>query len=159
MKKLKLNIFKENTATLTGHRPKYLPWGYNETKLCCVKFKSDLKDLLEQSINSGITYFLTGMAEGFDMIATEILIKLRETYKHIKIFAIIPYLNQDIKWTKQQRERYGEILKQCDMITNSSLCIACFNGKPSGTSNTVKFAVENGCKIRIINPDNYKSII
>lgn len=41
------------------------------------------------------------------------------------------------------------------MVSNSSVVIACFNGRPSGTENTVRFAKENNCKINVINPDNY----
>ncbi len=41
------------------------------------------------------------------------------------------------------------------MVNNSSICIACWNGKPSGTGNTVRFAKHNGNRIRIINPENF----
>jgi len=42
------------------------------------------------------------------------------------------------------------------MVDHSSVVIACYNGKPSGTGNTVRFAKESGCKVRIVNPDEYK---
>ena len=42
------------------------------------------------------------------------------------------------------------------MVEHSSLVIACYNGKPGGTKNTLRFAQESGCKIHIINPDDYK---
>lgn len=31
-----------------------------------------------------------------------------------------------------------------------------YNGKPSGTGNTIRFAKENGCKVRIINSEEYR---
>lgn len=163
---MKINIIKEETASLTGHRPKSLPWGYNENLQYCLKFKSDLKQVLIAAINYGLTTFLTGMAEGFDMIATEILLELRETYK-IRIIAVIPCLDQEIKWKPEQQARYRKIIEQCDdkiilskqytqtcmndrnkyMVEHSSVCIAYWNGKPSGTGNTIGFAEENGLKI------------
>ncbi len=114
------------------------------------------------------------MAEGFDMIATEILIKLRKTY-NIKIIAIVPCLGQELKWKPCQQERYKKLLSCCDevivlsnhyyigcmndrnkfMVDNSCVCIACWNGCPSGTGNTVKFAKQKGNKVRIINPNNF----
>ena len=166
---------KGATVCLTGHRPKSLPWGYNENLQSCLKFKSDLKQVFIGAINYGLTTFLTGMAEGFDMIATEILLELRKTYQ-IKIIAVIPCLDQEIKWKPEQQARYRKIVEQCDdqiilaeqytptcmndrnkyMVERSSVCIACWNGKPSGTGNTIRFAKESGLKIKIIDPANDK---
>ena len=42
------------------------------------------------------------------------------------------------------------------MVERSSVVIACYNGKPSGTGNTLRYAKEKGCKIRIINPEDYR---
>ena len=42
------------------------------------------------------------------------------------------------------------------IVQHSSVVIACFKGKPSGTRNTIRIAKEQGLKIRIINPDDYK---
>lgn len=83
----------KNIVCLSGHRPKSLPWGYNENMYCCKVFKEDLEKIFINAIEYGIHTFLTGMAEGFDMIATEILIKLKEKYKHIRIIAVIPCKN------------------------------------------------------------------
>lgn len=42
------------------------------------------------------------------------------------------------------------------MVEQSDVVIAVWNGKPSGTGNTIRFAKENGCKVRIINPEDYR---
>lgn len=42
------------------------------------------------------------------------------------------------------------------MVEYSSVVIACYNEKPSGTGNTIRFAKENGCKVRIISPEEYR---
>ena len=170
-----LNITKEVTANLTGHRPKSLPWGYDENKQSCLNFKVAIKKIFEGAIKYGLSVFLTGMAEGFDMIGTEILCELRKTH-NIKVIAVVPCLGQELGWKTSQQERYKRLLSQCDdviilsdyyykdcmndrnkyMVGNSSVCIACWNGKPSGTGNTVRFAKENGNKVRIINPEDFK---
>ncbi len=33
-------IDKDTSVCLTGHRPKSLPWGYNETKESCIKLST-----------------------------------------------------------------------------------------------------------------------
>lgn len=163
---------KSTTACLTGHRPKSLPWGYNEDDPICKKFKEEVKKVLEGAIKYGLTIFMNGMAEGFDMIAAEIILELKKSYKNVRLIAVIPCLNQEIKWKPEQQKKYNTILKQCDeeivlsniytptcmndrnkyMVEQSSVVIACFNGKPSGTGNTIRFAKEKGLKIKIINP-------
>lgn len=169
-------ILKEETACLTGHRPKSLPWGYDENKNSYKRFKKDLFEIFTGAIEYGLKTYLIGMAEGFDMIGGETLIELRKKYKEIKVVAIIPCKGQELKWKPEQQKRYHKILKQCDdivilsdtytqtcmndrnkyMVEHSSVVIACCNGKPSGTRNTINFAKENGCKIRVINPEDYK---
>ena len=67
-------MLKEETACLTGHRPKSLPWGYDEEKESCKKFKKDLFAIFTGAIEYGLKTYLIGMAEGFDMIGGETLI-------------------------------------------------------------------------------------
>lgn len=170
-------MIREQTICLTGHRPKSLPWGYDETKESCIKFKQDLEIIFENAIKCGYKTFLSGMAEGFDMIGTEILLKLKKKH-NIQIVAVVPCLGQELKWSAKQQKRYNQILKQCDnkivlslqytptcmnernkfMVDNSSVCIACWNGKPSGTMNTISYAKHNNCKIKIINLIKYLNL-
>ena len=110
-----MNNFKNQTVCLTGHRPKGLPWGYDEEKDICKKFKKHLRKTFRKIIKKGFTNFYTGMAEGFDMIATEILISLKRKHK-INIWAAVPCKNQEAKWKLSQQERYHNILKECDKI-------------------------------------------
>lgn len=166
----------EETACLTGHRPAKLPWFYSEEKANCIKFKKDLKTIFTGAIQYGLKNYLVGMAEGFDMIGAETLIELKKENKEIKVIAVVPCKNQEIKWKPEQQKRYHKILKKCDdiiilsevyykecmndrnkyMVDHSSVVIACYNGEASGTGNTVKYAKAQGKKVRIINPDDYK---
>ena len=170
-----MNIDIKKTACLTGHRPKSLPWGYDETKESCLSFKKDLQTIFTGAYKYGLINYLVGMAEGFDMIGAEALIELRKKYKDINIIAAVPCKGQELRWKPEQQKRYHKLLKQCDeviilsdtytntcmndrnkfMVEHSSVVIACCNGKPSGTLNTIRFAKEKGCKIRIINPEYY----
>lgn len=166
---------KEETACLSGHRPKSLPWGYDEKKECCQKFKKELYKILVGAVEYGLQNFMVGMAEGFDMIGCETLIDIRKEHSEVKIIAVVPCKNQEIKWKPKQQIRYKELLKKCDnviilqenytkecmnnrnkyMVDNSSVVIACYNGKPSGTGNTIRLAKSKGSKVRIINPNDF----
>lgn len=174
---MKIDFDKSKTLCLTGHRPKGLPWGYNENDAKCILFKNSCKKIFVSAIEFGITNFITGMAQGFDMLGTELLIELKKVYKHIKIVAVIPCKNQEIKWNETYKIRYRNILKHCDkqiilnetytptcmndrnkfMVDNSAYCIACYNGKPSGTKNTILYAKKTGVKVKILNPNEINS--
>ena len=80
-------LSKEKTACLTGHRPKSLPWGYDENKESCKAFKQAFSTIFTGAIEYGLKCFLVGMAEGFDMIGCETLLELRNKYKDIQIVA------------------------------------------------------------------------
>lgn len=167
-------INKNETVCLTGHRPKSLPWGYDESKESCLRFKEEVRKVFVGAIEFGITTFLMGMAEGFDMIGAEILLELRKKH-NIKVVAVVPCARQELKWKPDQQKRYKKILKRCDdviilsdhytptcmndrnkyMVEHSSICIACWNGKASGTGNTVRFAKQNGNVVKIINPRKF----
>ena len=163
-------------ACFTGHRPQKLPWGYNENDERCIDMINRTKAEIENAIKKGYHTFLCGMALGFDMICAEIVLELKKKYPYVILEGAIPCLNQDAKWNSQSKERYRKILGQCDvktvlsevytptcmndrnmyMVEQSDVVIAIWNGKPSGTGNTVQFAKEKGCKIKIINPEKYR---
>lgn len=163
-------------ACFTGHCPFGLPWGFDESKENCLRFKRDLFEILKNAILFGVETFLTGMAQGFDLIASEIIIQLKKDFPNVKLVAVIPCKDQTKNWRANQKERYYQILNYCDekiissekyydgcmnyrnlwMVQHSNICIACWNNKRSGTYNTIKFAKENGLKLKIINTENYR---
>ncbi len=160
-------------VSFTGHRPKSLPWGYDENKQSCVAFKKVMYEIIEKAIVNNFTYFITGMALGVDMICAEIVLGLKNKYKDVQLECAIPCLNQEKRWLAVQQRRYNDILNKADYITyvnkneyteecmnernkymvdNSDVVIAVWNGKPSGTGNTVLMAKNSGKKIRVVNP-------
>ena len=68
------------TCAFTGHRPKKLPWGYNETDVRCVALKVALERQIRSLVQEGVMDFLSGMAEGVDLLAAEIVLHLRSEY-------------------------------------------------------------------------------
>ena len=115
---------------------------------------------------------VTGMALGVDMYAAEIVLDLKSKYPHITLESAIPCETQAIKWSVASRERYYNIAAKCDketmlqreytpdcmdkrnryMVDHADYILAVWNGCPSGTGNTVRYAHKKGKSIIVINP-------
>ena len=164
---------EKHKICFTGHRPKSLPWSYDETKESCVLFKSVMASIIEKAIVNGYTHFITGMALGIDMICAEIVLELKKKYKNVILECAIPCIGQEKKWSASQQERYKKIIHKADlvnfiskaeytkncmnernnyMVENSDVVIAVWIGMPSGTGNTVRMAKVLGKKVRVVNP-------
>lgn len=164
-------MIKETTCSFTGHRPKGLPWGYNENDKGCIKLKKKLKKEIVKVIKNEYTTFITGMALGCDTICAEIVLQLKFKFPNIKIIGVLPCREQDRMWNDLDKRRYRDLLCKLDeviyvntayssrcmlernryMIDNSSLLIAVYNGTSGGTKYTIDYARINGVKIIIVN--------
>ncbi len=160
-------------CTFTGHRPQSLPFGFNESDERCVVLKRLLrKEVIRAIGQDGITHFISGMALGVDIFAAEIVLELKAQYKELSLECAIPCDSQAAKWNAKQRERYDNIISQCDIktvlqhqytpdcmqkrnqyMTDQADCIiAVWDGRPSGTGKTVRYALKQNKYIRVINP-------
>lgn len=150
------------TCAFTGHRPDKLN-GYDpkDNKELLWKLRSLIVDHIE---NKGVDVFISGMALGVDMWAARIVLKLKETYPHIKLVAAIPCLDHSSKWRVESKTEWQEIVDKADKViyvseepytawcmqkrnefmTNSSeYIIAVWDGSPGGTGNCVRYAEKN----------------
>ena len=162
-------------CAFTGHRPQHLPFGMNENDERCIKLKEELKEQIINLIEAeNVTHFITGMALGVDLYAAEIVLDLKARYPSITLESAIPCETQAVKWSAAQRERYYDIAAQCDketmlqchyspdcmdkrnryMVDHADYILAVWNGCPSGTGNTVRYAHKKGKSIIVINPDS-----
>lgn len=161
---------RELCCCFTGHRPAKLPWGSNEADERCLALKDELSQRLMGIYESGYRHFISGMAIGCDLYFAEAVLALREIHSDVSLEAAIPCGTQPDKWPKSQRIRYNKILDSCDhvnvlqvnytpdcmmrrnrhMVDKSSLLLACYDGKPGGTMNTILYAKRQGLKTIII---------
>ena len=150
------------SCCFTGHRASKLPWGYDENDLRCVALKEKLDAVIVAVYESGVTHFITGMANGCDMYCAEAVLKLKAQHPDLTLEAAVPYDGQEEKWSRDLRDRYNNILINCDavniisdrytsfcmmqrnkyMVDRSSILIACYDGKAGGTWNTIKYAMD-----------------
>lgn len=148
------------TCFFTGHR--FI--GAGELNLV----ESRLNEELLNAVNSGFTHFITGGAVGFDTLAAEKVLKMREDYDNIRLILYLPCTDQSDAWKTGDRERFDRILSMADevyyvtkkpysegcmkkrnsaMVEASDMCIAFLKNKASGTAQTVKMAREKGLEI------------
>ena len=164
---------KQKVCCFTGHRSQKLPFRFNEQDERCIKLKEALKEEIEQIIEeNGVTDFISGMAIGTDIFAAEIVLGMKKRYPQLWLECAIPCENQAAKWREADRDRYFDIISRCDketllqtrytpncmqnrnkyMVDKSDYVIAVWDGTPSGTGNTVRYAEKCNKKVIIINP-------
>ena len=157
----------------TGHRPKGLPFGYNEEDSRCKKLKKKLKKLIIHKVKEeNTTNFLSGMALGTDMFAAEIVLELKRKFRNITLTAVLPCRTQAARWNKEAIARYELILAKCDkiivlqdeytpscmhkrnsyMVEHSDCVIAVWSGIEGGTANTIHFATERHLPVTVLDP-------
>jgi uncharacterized phage-like protein YoqJ len=163
---------REIACAFTGHRPSKLPWGTNESDERCAKVKDALYDAIYGAYLIGKRHFICGMAAGCDIYFGEAVVRFRENHSDVTLEAAIPCSTQASKWGAEQSRRYGDLLSACDkktviqevytpdcpmrrnryMVDHASLLIACYNGSPGGTRNTILYAMRSGVEIMEIAP-------
>ena len=147
-----------------------LPWGLRENDERCVRLKEELSARLEGIYQAGYRHFICGMAIGCDMYFAEAVLALRTLHGDVTLEAAIPCASQPDKWNKAQRERYNSLLDRCNsvklmqieytpscmqrrneyMVDRSSLLLACYDGRPGGTMNTILYAQRLGLSTMLI---------
>ena len=91
-------------CAFTGHRDL-------EESFSFEKLQKTVLDLAKK----GVEKFFCGMAKGFDLYAAEAVLKAKESYPNIKLIACVPFYGQEKSYLKEDKERYVQILKNCDV--------------------------------------------
>ena len=147
----------------TGHRPEKL------TKSESV-VKADLEREIRKAIADGMNVFISGMARGVDLWAADIVLRLRDGGEPIKLICASPFEGFERSWNFDSQQLYADIMRRADlvrficsgysrycfqirnewMVDRAARVIAVFNGKPSGTKNTIDYANKVGVPICVI---------
>ncbi len=158
------------TCCFTGHRPQKLPWGMNEGDPRCLALKAELAARLEGLYELGCRRFLCGMAIGCDMYFAEAVLALRDLHPDLRLEAAIPFGDQPGRWNEKQRRRYNALINAADgvtvlqtvytgdcmmrrnrwMVDRSDILLACYDGRPGGTMNTILYAQRCGLRVVLI---------
>lgn len=143
---------RKHRCCFTGHRPEKLNLSEEQAAML-------LENEIQKAIERQFTTF-TGMAKGVDIIAAEIVLRLREQDSRLKLICALPYPNFGQRWCLEWKGRLQSILNRADeiypvsptcsyrsyqqrnewMCRHADLVIAVFNGKRGGTKNTLEYA-------------------
>lgn len=154
---------RQHRCCFTGHRPEKLT--ISERRLTRL-----LEAEIRRAIDNGFTTYITGMAKGVDLIAAEIVLRLRARDARLKLVCALPHPGFGLHWGGGWTERFQHVLAQSDlerticpgfsyaayqarnewMVRHAGLVIAVFNGERGGTKNTLDFAAKNGVPCVVI---------
>lgn len=154
---------RKHRCCFTGHRPEKLK--ISEERLTLL-----LEEKIRNAIAGGFTTYITGMARGTDIVAGEIVLRLREQDSRIKLICALPHPGFGLHWSGGWTERFQKVLAAADltkticptfsyasyqirnewMVDHSSLVIGVFNGKRGGTRNTIDYAERVGVPCEVI---------
>lgn len=154
---------RKHRCCFTGHRPEKLSIPEN-------KLAELLEAEIRRAIDRGFTTYITGMAKGTDLIAGEIVLRLREQDTRLKLICALPHPGFGLHWGGGWTERFQRVLAAADlarcicpnfsyasyqtrnewMVNHSSLVIGVFNGERGGTKNTLDYAQRKGVPCIII---------
>lgn len=137
------------TCCVTGHR--YIP----TEKVAFVRER--LREEIEAAIGDGYTTFITGMAEGVDLLFAQLVIEQKVQHPGLYLEAAIPYKNRintsnllfqtclaNCNGVHIQQESYSRdcfLNRNRYMVTLSSRVIAVYDGRAKGgTLFTLRYA-------------------
>lgn len=104
------------TLGVTGRRPKYFPWRYDENDSRCQNLKKMILSFIVNKITEGYDTFVSGMALGSDMYFAEAVLEARKFYPRIRLIGEIPFQGQANKWLLESRNRYDTIKKEANEL-------------------------------------------
>ena len=142
---------KASTCCFTGHRRRDLPFGGDISKQGVKNLISTIHLLCHEAYGRGIRTFITGMAEGSDLICGSVIMDMMHSEDHSLLLkmASAVVVTGDIGDSGRYRRRNQF------MVNNSSELIAIYKEKQrgSGTLQTINMARHRELDIHIIELD------
>lgn len=120
--------------------------------------------------------FMLGLAEGVDIWAAEIVLDIKDEHPNITLEAVIPCENQTASWNVKSKERRDKIMAMFDnvtvlqksytsdcmmrrnkyMVDSNDYVIAVWNEQPSGTANTIRYAIRKNKPVYYVDLRDFK---
>ena len=150
----------KDNCCFTGHRN--IPRG-DESEI-----RARVKAQVVSLISKGVDTFYVGGAVGFDMLAAELLIDLRNKEgADIRIISALPFPEWRNNWPEDEIRRQDIIMENSDevsyasgqhsreaylsrdrkMVDESKYCIAYCTRRSGGTAYTIRYAMKKGLQV------------
>ena len=151
---------REHRCCFTGHRPGKISLNEREMKRL-------LETAIDAAIAQGYVTFISGMAQGTDIYAAEIILEKRRTNNNLHLICALPHPDFDSRRSLYEKLRFERIIRKADfvkevndhyftgcyqvrnkwMVDHAARLIAVWNGQPSGTGNTVAYAQRQNVEV------------
>lgn len=143
-----MNLLRPKTVAFTGHR----------------SYRGEADLLLAETVRAlygrGYRIFLSGMAEGFDLAAAEVVLSLRKELPDLRLVCVLPYSDHPAHRPSELLPRYRRVLLGADqvvplsthyyaacyhhrndyLVDHASYLVAWYDGSAGGTQYTVRRA-------------------
>lgn len=150
---------REKTCCFTGHRR--IPADEVEP------IKKRLETIVSSLYHRGVCYYGAGGALGFDTLAAQTVLNLRDRCPGIKLILVLPCLSQTRGWPPEDIQRYEAVKAQADkvvytsqayfpgcmhkrnrhLVDHSGVCVCYLTHPGGGTACTVEYARSQGLEI------------
>ena len=147
------------SISFTGYRPEKFSFSLTPNDKEFLEFYNDLYDAVEKECKNPCTFY-SGGAEGFDIIAAEIVLTLKQKYKDIKLIMALPFKKQSSAYKPSYLKRYNALLSSADkviyleqeynstcyfkrnrfLVDSANKIITYYDGKKGGTKYTLDYA-------------------
>ncbi|KAB4253869.1 SLOG family protein [Bacteroides uniformis] len=108
---------KNNPAVaFTGHRKERILQGCGNNFGVLEQIRNVVAVRVRELYGQGYGVFYTGMANGFDMIAAEAVLQVKDTYKDITLVAAVPFRKQPLWFDAEDQLLYKNLLKRMDRV-------------------------------------------
>jgi len=100
-------------CAITGHRPSRFKFKLKENQSGCRRLKKRIQEQCELLYMQGVRQFWVGGAQGVDMWAGEILLRMKEKpeYSELELHIALPGPEHDSRWDARSRERMAFLIR------------------------------------------------
>ncbi len=155
-----MKLIREKCCCFTGHR--LIP------RSLVPELQNRLREEILRLAGEGVNIFLAGGALGFDTLAAQEVLALRQDMPDLRLVLVLPCLGQESRWTPEDAEVYHDLIKQADeaiytddvynrgcmfrrnryLVDHSSRCVCYLTDREKGgTAYTVRYARRNGLPV------------
>ena len=114
-----------------------------------------------------ITTYYVGGAQGFDALASEVVIERRAVLHDLRLVVVVPHVGQTASWSSDEKARYERIKNRASdviclaehyyrgcmqrrnryLVDHSDVCVCYLTELTGGTAYTVEYAKRQGLGI------------
>lgn len=157
---------KKKTVSFTGYRLSQLYKTKDDPKLL-QSISHKLDEIIEELVENGYTVFLSGLTEGFGLMAAEAVLNFRDKGNDIELWSVSPYIGQEAGYSAADKRRHAEIIKKSDiniatsyeyhkhayhdhtdyLVDNASQIVCYYDGQNGTVKHTVTQAIKAECPL------------